>query len=543
MTALVQAESFLRNRKWIVGSSTNLREALAYIIQKKPQYVLVSADHPNRKVRILPKMLVQAFPCRVIAFAEKGSSQSTKVLHEMALEYNLYPPVSGPSIERMILKIRREDELRAQQSEITGKQSKASVASGTEGSLNFRGDTHTADALKSSFDQARAALTQLISSDTVDETGTTAAGSGSTDSSSGLGSGVIIQQGVGLGSGGIAHISGNGLGPKVSITQEGMGGGHGPGGFGQVTHSDSGNFHEGSSDWDSTTSQKKPHSPSGLESDPHANEVSEENESASTYSKKNQSVPIMESGEIRKNTKGYRIVSIPTKNSVPLDSIIIQGTEEALEQTVQFQDPDQAAKVQISSHLACIHVKSESFSGYLLCALGENRQVDKTLIDAIQKKLFQFLKTNNVSVKEEDTLQLQIQQVDFTDWALEQAQFLKKTIHGKDEIAMAFFPCTEPELELDPSISSKMMQISLRDLKPDATLEFDLYIFMPQNNKYLLYTPKGKPFYGHQQGRLEKKGVTHMHLRKEAAPEVRKYQAQNFLNSQITDYKTTKKQK
>ena len=66
-SVLSQAETFLRNRNWIVGSGTNMREALAYIIQKTPQYVILSADHPNKKVKVLPKLLTQAFPVRVIA--------------------------------------------------------------------------------------------------------------------------------------------------------------------------------------------------------------------------------------------------------------------------------------------------------------------------------------------------------------------------------------------------------------------------------------------------------------------------------------------
>ena len=86
-----------------------------------------------------------------------------------------------------------------------------------------------------------------------------------------------------------------------------------------------------------------------------------------------------------------------------------------------------------------------------------------------------------------------------------------------------------------------MVKLSIDDLKEDAVVEFDLYIYMPGNNKYLLYTPQGMRFYGNQKNRLREKGVSHIHLRKESASSVIKYKAQNFLNEKIESYKATKR--
>ena len=132
---------------------------------------------------------------------------------------------------------------------------------------------------------------------------------------------------------------------------------------------------------------------------------------------------------------------------------------------------------------------------------------------------------------------MQIKEVEFEGWALTQADFLRKSVHDGNEIAMAFFPHKDVSKTLDESASEKMLKMSLDELKEDVALEFDLYIYMPENNKYLLYTPQGKPIQGKQKDRLIEKGVTHMHLRKESVQDVKKYRAQNYLNDKIEAYK------
>jgi hypothetical protein len=222
------------------------------------------------------------------------------------------------------------------------------------------------------------------------------------------------------------------------------------------------------------------------------------------------------------------------------DSIIVRGTEEALSEAVDHRTGKKISKIEKATNIACIEIKSNRFSGYLVCAMGKNRKIDNQLMNLAKQRLFTFLKNNGEKVKEDDSLALKLQEVDFTDWALEQAEFLRRSIHDGNEIAMAFFPSAQNDIKLEDSASEKMLQLDLKDLKEDTALEFDLYMFMPQNNKYLLYTPKGQPFYGGQKDRLSTKGVTHMHLRKDSAHSVKKYHAQNFLNDKIASYKSAK---
>lgn len=599
---MVQAENFLKNRNWVVGSATNLREALAYIIQKNPQYVFLTCDHPNKKVRVLPKMLVQAFPVRIIGFAEKSTGASQRLLTEMGLEYNLYPPVSGPAIERIILKMKKDDEAKAQAA-LTKDRPAGEAGPADQGAITFKGETTTGDQMKTSFEQARAALSQLVSSadpaedTTEDSTAQTGGFQG--------GAGPMIQQGSKQPSG-PAYMGGaagattpasqtgaaynptqNSQGPAYNPTQgSGMGSGYTPGQGSQSgpaynpTHGNSNNsgsgfnpnsgqpnsggyspeqeqqpgesFEHWSERMKQEAGKEKPKpgkdssSPFGAldNSDPSTSDNSamwdslEAKPSGSATQAGAKQTPIMESGDIAGKSDWNFQVEPGEKEDLSKQSIIVRGTQQALDETALKNDGKQIQKVEKSSNIACITVQSPKFNGYLVCAMGKNRTIDKNFIDSIQTRLFGFLKSNGESISEKDTMDMKIQEVDFTDWALEQAEFLRKSVHEGDEIAMAFFPTQESlDLTLEDSLDEKMVMINLSELKEDVDLEFDLYIYMPENNKYLLYTPEGRPFYGKQKNRLEEKGVSQMHLRKESTHNVKKYRAQNFLNEKIAAYK------
>lgn len=525
-TVLVQAESFLRNRKWVVGSSIRLKEALAYIIQKQPQYVFLSVDHPHKKVRILPKLLAQAFPCKVIAFAERGGQLSMSVMNEMGLDYNLYPPVSGPAIQRLVLKIRKDEELRTKGLGSDGKPlGSAEAKSEAPDMMTFKAEGQNSGEF--AFD-ARSALSQLLASETGENSAEAMAAAAGVAYTGNMG-----QQGPGsgVGAGGIGYAGGpgtSGADPATATPEQQPG--------------------ESFEDWaermrkaamaQASAGGENSETPGNGFGDGSADSSNPETRDGNYNNRGGKNSPIMESDYARREKKrGYRIESDPRyRKNDGNESIIVRGTQQAIDDTVDLRG-DPADEIAKATNVACILIQGPRFSGYLVCAMGHDRKVDNRLIGSIQEKLISFLKANGEELKDDEVIDMKIQEVDFQDWALEQADFLRKSVHDGDEIAMAFFPTGNLEARLEESASRKMLQMKLDELRDDTPLEFDLYIYMPENNKYLLYTPEGMPIYGQQKSRLRERGVTHMHLKKEAVQGVKKYRAQNFLNEKIAAYK------
>ncbi len=530
---------------------------MAYVIQKKPQYVMITSDHPNRKVQGLPKLLLQALPVRVIGFSEKGTGLSLRNLQDMGLAYNLNPPTSGPAIERMILKIRKDEEADLRNYE----KQRALLESGAPASemITFKGATPSFDEMDPSFAKVKAALSQILKS-----------GEAST----------------------AAHAYTPGAGPRfekgLAYRPDQASSDETEEGWFPFSNSESDSRRQaGDAEWEDSKSAKgnsessvygnnnlvstlarnsdaagnlartsdSGDTPSSANDTPYdsadnSNSASESNDfpeiepgssDQARDSARGKKVPIMESEYVgRAGPKNYKLTRLERENGLA-DSVFVRGTQTALEETVNLKNVDQPELINETTHIACILITSIRFSGYLVCAMGENRKLDKEFIDQIQKRLFTFLRANGEQVQERENLSLKIQEVQFTGWALEQADFLRKSVHNGNEVAMAFFPSVQVQAQLDDSASDKMVQLHISDLKDDVPVEFDLYIYMPENNKYLLYTPKGKPLGGYQKSRLIEKGITHMHLHREAAASVTKYKAQNFLNEKITNYKDRSK--
>lgn len=433
-TSLGAVEGFLRNREWKIKSTTNLKEALMFLLKEQPQFVMVSVDHPNRKVRNLPRILIQAFPVCVITYAEESSSASLGLLNSYASEYVLYPPVTGPAVERTVNKYYKDLQTRG----TTQGNSRAAINAAQNGVIAIKGEANSFSSMN-----AQNILSRLLNED--------------------LG---IVPQGLGAGT---LH------------TYAGTG--------------------QNSSGWvplpEELNSARRPRfTPEEIESDP---------------------------------------------RSTKMDSVILRGTKEALDKSCAPTPFESADAIEQSTSVACITVQSSRFSGYLVTAMGKNKSLDNEFMEKVRHRLFRFLKENGEDIQESDpSLELNIKPVPFEDWSLQYAEFLRKSIHNGNEVAMAFFPREDIVASYDPSHAEEMAAINIEELAGDVAVEFNVYIHLPRNNRYVLYTPRGSVFYHVQKERLHTQGISALHIFKGDLPDLHKYRAQNFLNKKILEYETSK---
>lgn len=539
-TAIATVETFLRNRGWKIFSTANLKEALVQIVQQKPSYVLISVDHTNKKVRTLPKLLSQAFPVATIVFAENQTSSSFKLLNEAATEYRVYPPVTGPAIERCVNKY-----LKDQQTKLTLQSANDSVRAdgqkpdnggmisikgGSSENISIKGDNNFGD------DGASRLLAQFLNEDSA---GAVAPGtmSGNSKNDSGL---IFAQpadddEGAGsqnsLQASGQTYVQKGSAGPNANYVppndslngwgqqQNSQGSGKGMAsqqGPGAETNSAAGTAAD-----DAGAKQARR---TGTAHDGMGSREYRRSQAAPQWA------PITEPQDRLQHVKDRQARS----NSN--DTLIARGTQKSLEESSDIGDGVVKVKLQDTTSAACIMVESERFSGYLVAVMGKNKPIDAKFIETIKGRLFSFLKNNGEDVSDNDCMDIKIKQVDFEPWALEYADFLRKSVHQGNEVAMAFFPRRPLKAILQDSHHHDMAKIDMNDLQGDRPVEFDLYVYLPTNNKYVLYTPKGGVFYNKQMDRLKNQGVTHMHVQRDAVQAIAKYQAQNYLNDMVDDY-------
>lgn len=475
--SLGTVEGFLRNREWIIKSTTNLKEALIFLVQEQPQFVMVSIDHPNRKVRNLPKILTQAFPVCVMAFAENSSAASFTLLNNCNTEYILYPPVTGPAVERTVNKYYKDQQTRDSSSAFNRSGNTTEGADG--GVISIKGQG-TSEELSS----AHSILQQLLSGDEMSAMST---GPGGT-SLSGVLSGDSLTRASGMSG------ANTGLGPDWARQQN---------------STDDPNF--------------------------------DFNHSALNRGANPLWAPLEQPPKRKDRPTPEQIESHAA--ATKKDSIILRGTKDALDKSCIKTSFADSEAIEDSRNTSCIVIESPRFSGYLITAMGKDRQIDDSFIMKVRERLFRFLKENGEHIEDSDPMQLKIKEVPFEDWALEQAEFLRKSVHNGHEVAMAFFPRQDIKITTGDSSDEEMASIHLNELAGDVAVEFNVYIYLPKNNKYVLYTPRGSKFFSVQKQRLQSQGVSNLHVLKAEIQDLDRYRAQNFLNEKIQLFEEKLKEK
>lgn len=513
--SLRQAETYLKHRNWDIRTAFDIKQALVGILKQPPKYIIISVEHPHPKVMLLPKIMAQALKCVVIPYAESNSPLVLSKLNEVNSEFVLFPPASGPAIERIIKRIILKENEAAQQKD-------KMIAKG--GSFENK-DNHTfiSKGAAASDDEAiaikgaRDALAKMFA-DEGDSTTPGVLGHLETTPPTSHKVDLHIQKGV---NGQTTGYLDNGSRQDSHSSS-------------QQSSSAHQNYHD---------SNKKNDFP---EYRPNHSNGSEDNSGTSNQSLSGQVLDTKKSAYLPKISMDQLSISVDTALSAATaekNSILVEGSKQALEGVINVNEKENVKAVEVATNVSCIIVESTKYNGYLVVAMGSNRKIENSFMKVLKKHLFKFLKENGEQITDEDQLQLKLEPVEFQDWAIEHAEFLRKSIHNGNEVAMAFFPCSEIQIPLEGGNDKDMLTVDLKNLRGDLKMEFDIYIHMPINNKYVLFTPKGGVLYSRQKERLLKKGIQKMHLHKNSIQDVKKYTAQNYLNDKIQEFqsKDTKK--
>lgn len=488
--SLGPVEGFLRNRDWNMKSTSNLKEALDFLINEQPQFVMISLEHPNKKVRNLAKVLASALPVCVIPFCENASTSNLKLLNESKSDYAIFPPVTGPGVERAVNKYLKD----LQRGKIgSGISSDSSGVGSTEHLVEIKGSKSFGNT------NAQTLLSQLLGDSSEGDGGDlqlSAYASGAADGG---------MHGIGSGSSDASH-SANSLGSVRGPSAEN---GSGKNSSGVLSTKEFGDAGTGVSSGSFGKSRNNKTTPSWAPI---------ENEGHGNQRKSSPKSPIIK--EVPQEVK---------------DSLIYKGTTEALQKSSR-NSKKEVQPVGNTSNLACIMVESSRFSGYLIAAMAEGKIIDKAFIEIVKVRLYSFLRKNGEKIEDNHSLSIRIREVPFEAWALRYAQFLRKSIHAGQEVAMAFFPRQDLKIKTEESNDEEMAAVRIEEFAADVRVEFNVYVYLARNEKYILYTPCGGIFFFEQKERLLSQGVSHLHVLKAEVPLMDKYRIQNFLSEMVDDY-------
>jgi hypothetical protein len=590
---LKNAEQFLKNRDFEVISTTDMKVAINTILSGQASVIMLSTDHANPKVMKLPQIIRQSFNTGIIIFAEGVSQKGTAALRESRHPYVLYPPVSGPAVERMILKIERDKKEKLESS--SHAPDKTSYENTHEhGTMKFSGHAsgNEADIIMQNK-RAEKELAEMLSG----EGGVDSNFSNSQDDNEEDNNGGFTQGQSSYGSNTTpddASAVRNYLNQdpdnlaSVGSSSEIRGPGHAgsqrtPGAKGPATRQQDDSESEdttngiGAFSQSGQTSQsgmntqrstaKKGHGlddqenseASGLEMPkfvglnrkgdvilPPKGEGNEGHHSSLTEAgAPNSHVTTAEAtpeGELSAaeilSRKGVNILTFKSDDNA---SFLIKGSKHAVENSSRFVQGKKVAKIQSCTKVSCFKIEANKFSGFVIVAFGEKDKIDTQFNKNIQTYLCEYMKINGLEVQTTDLQELKLKEVNFEAWSVREADFLMTSIHEGNEIALAFFPHEKADAPLELSAQANMAKMTIDEIKADEPIEFDVYIYLPTNNKYVRYTQKNGTMYSSQKDRLKSGGHAKIHIRKESESDLSRYRVQNFLNDKIESFKKSKK--
>jgi hypothetical protein len=187
-----------------------------------------------------------------------------------------------------------------------------------------------------------------------------------------------------------------------------------------------------------------------------------------------------------------------------------------------------AEPVEKASRVTSFRAESKQLKGYFILVHGQSRTLDAEWVEKLKQHLQSHYSAFEDEIGMGSAHEFSITEVQFNSWTKEQAEFIRQASHQNAELVLAFFK--DPlEWEPSPSPLEDHVAIGLEHLEGDRVTGFDIFIHLPQNARFILYTPKGGTFYESQKQKLLSEGVLSVHVDKRSLDEVRRQHARRFI--------------
>ncbi|MEQ1878026.1 MAG: hypothetical protein ABL958_15390, partial [Bdellovibrionia bacterium] len=221
-----------------------------------------------------------------------------------------------------------------------------------------------------------------------------------------------------------------------------------------------------------------------------------------------------------------------------LHSILAESSIRALEE--MSSDAPEVNEIKNTRRLGVIPVQTINSKGVLLVAMGDNKEVGEVMLKEIKNHLVHHLKLRGQDMSSSDDLEILIDQVDFVDWGKVEMEFMALDQLGSDQVGVAFLSGDDIIPEVSQSAEEHMLAVDLECILPDAPITFDIYIYMPENKKYIRYVKKGQHIDPSQLDRLRSFETEYFHIKKLDIKNFKAYCAANYINVLIRGSRISK---
>ncbi|HRK06318.1 MAG TPA: hypothetical protein PLZ57_00995 [Pseudobdellovibrionaceae bacterium] len=165
--------------------------------------------------------------------------------------------------------------------------------------------------------------------------------------------------------------------------------------------------------------------------------------------------------------------------------------------------------------VAILIVHIDSFTGTIMLAEGRGTNSSSTRLHLLEQEFLNALAERGHQIRVGD-----LQSMPFPNPAVAEEAFLAADMSAVSrneeyEAGIAFLDLVPAKAVIEET-ADEMLKIGIEDLEPNTRMNFDVFIYLPTNAKYLKYVRQGNSISSDQSERLKSREVRHVYLDKES---------------------------
>lgn len=183
------------------------------------------------------------------------------------------------------------------------------------------------------------------------------------------------------------------------------------------------------------------------------------------------------------------------------------------------------------SEAYCLLVQSEHWCGYLI--FYSDLDVQFTAILPILIQWLQSVFTNLYPINNSDHFKVSLQKETFQDWAHNRADFVTEFELNSKKNYLYLIAIKPNEMMMNIDEENHLIQFRLEQIPTETDLNLTLYLHLPENKKYIIYTPLNQKLSIDQKKRLIDRNIDKLFTPFDFEQEFKKIVVENQVNQLI----------
>lgn len=237
------------------------------------------------------------------------------------------------------------------------------------------------------------------------------------------------------------------------------------------------------------------------------------------------------------------------ENTIPIPSLVAsrmddlayvdinrlsRATSSVLERVCQ---PNENPKkyLRTSATYQCFSVRTARVSGYMIVATAGEMKQDFAM--RLKRQLSEMLGLGQDFFRVGEMHAVDFDDVRFERLAGHLGEFFNRAFHLGNEVAISFFRSPVADAKISESTLDGCLRIPLSELSEHTPLQFDIYVYMPLNKKFVMFRRAGTHLDAEQKTTLEFHGINEVHFKKDALEHVHEHKAKAFVRDLVWNYR------